>query len=193
MKKLNLWLFASLFVAAFSLTACSSDDDDNSSGSSGNPTSIEGKWVGEWAANPDDSNHLMWRYAHKLFYTFKDGNFEIIESACWYTTEADAKQYDKASISIDPARPAGAYLAERISHKLIGTYKLDGSKITLLPTKESWGDDDNFASMDDVSYYGEQSFDYKITGNKLKIGDGTLVPVSPHNLIVYDEMTWQGK
>ena len=29
MKKLNLWLLASLFVAAFTLTACGSDDDDN--------------------------------------------------------------------------------------------------------------------------------------------------------------------
>ena len=28
MKKLNLWLFASLFVAAFTLTACGSDDDE---------------------------------------------------------------------------------------------------------------------------------------------------------------------
>lgn len=27
MKKLNLWLFASLFVAAFTLTACGDDDD----------------------------------------------------------------------------------------------------------------------------------------------------------------------
>jgi hypothetical protein len=29
MKKLNFWLFASLFVAAFALTSCSGDDDDN--------------------------------------------------------------------------------------------------------------------------------------------------------------------
>ena len=29
MKKLNLWLLASLFVAAFTLSACGSDDDDN--------------------------------------------------------------------------------------------------------------------------------------------------------------------
>ena len=32
MKKLNLWLFASLFVAAFTLSACSSSDDSPSSG-----------------------------------------------------------------------------------------------------------------------------------------------------------------
>lgn len=33
MKKLNLWLLASLLVATFTLTACSDDDDDNSGGS----------------------------------------------------------------------------------------------------------------------------------------------------------------
>ncbi len=35
MKKLNLWLFLSLFVAAFSLTACSSSDDSTSEGGGG--------------------------------------------------------------------------------------------------------------------------------------------------------------
>ena len=42
MKKLNLWLFLSLFVAAFTLTACGSDDDDNPGGSDnpGTPSSF---------------------------------------------------------------------------------------------------------------------------------------------------------
>ena len=46
MKKLNFWLFASLFVAAFTLTACGSDDDDNPGGSDnpGTPSSLVGKW-----------------------------------------------------------------------------------------------------------------------------------------------------
>ena len=30
MKKLNLWLFLSLFVAAFTLCACGDDDDSGS-------------------------------------------------------------------------------------------------------------------------------------------------------------------
>ena len=29
MKKLNLWLLASLFVAAFTLSACGDNDDDS--------------------------------------------------------------------------------------------------------------------------------------------------------------------
>lgn len=47
MKKLNLWLFASLFVAAFALTACG--DDDNSGKGNGNnitPDQLIGTWYG---------------------------------------------------------------------------------------------------------------------------------------------------
>lgn len=38
MKKLNLWLFLSLFVAAFTLTACGDDDDEETT----NP--LFGRW-----------------------------------------------------------------------------------------------------------------------------------------------------
>ena len=40
MKKWNLWLLASLFVAAFTLTACSKDDDDDKK----NSMSLIGTW-----------------------------------------------------------------------------------------------------------------------------------------------------
>ena len=194
MKKLNFWLFASLFVAAFTLTACGSDDDDNPGGSDnpGNPTSIEGKWVGEWAAKPNSNDQLMWRYAHKLYYTINaDKTFEILESACWYSTDSQEKEYDKPSLSIDPARPSGAYLVERISHRLRGhNYTLTDKKIVLSVDHESWSKTDEFAD-EGVDY--EITFEYTISGNKLKIGDGSVIPVSPHNLIAYGEMTWQGK
>ena len=195
MKKLNLWLLASLFVAAFTLTACGSDDDDTPGDNPGSPTSIEGKWVGEWAAKPDVEaqwESLMWRYAHKLYYTINaDKTFEIVESACWYSTDSSEKEYDKPSLSFDPVRPKGAYLVERISHRLRGKYTLSGNnKITLDVDSEAWGSTDQFDD-DDADF--ELTWNYTISGNKLKIGDGSLVSASPHNLIAYDEMTWQGK
>ena len=199
MKKLNFWLLASLFVAAFALSACGSDDDDTSSSGDnpGTPTSIEGKWVGEWAAKPESEwkgnwDGLMWRYAHKLYYTINaDKTFEIIESACWYSTDSSDKEYDKPSLSFDPARPKGAYLVERISHHLRGKYTLsDNNKITLDVDHEAWGSTDVF---DDKNADYELTWSYTISGNKLKIGDGSVIPVSPHSLIAYDEMTWQGK
>lgn len=196
MKKLNLLLFLSLFVAAFTLSACGSDDDDNAGGNPGNPTSIEGKWVGEWAAKPDVTEQwesLMWRYAHKLYYTINaDNTFEILESACYYSTESADKEYDMPSLSIDPARPKGAYLLERISHRLRGhKYTLSGNnKITLYVDHEAWSSTDQFE--DEAADY-ELTWDYTISGNKLKIGDGSAISASPHNLIAYGEMTWQGQ
>ena len=47
MKKLNLWLLASLFVAAFTLTACGDDDDSSNSvpgGSSFTTSDLVGTW-----------------------------------------------------------------------------------------------------------------------------------------------------
>ena len=52
MKKLNLWLFASLFVAAFTLSACSSSDSSGDGGGSGpnppgpNPPTVKAKLTG---------------------------------------------------------------------------------------------------------------------------------------------------
>ena len=134
----------------------------------------------------------MWRYAHKLYYTINaDKTFEIIESACWYSTDSSDKEYDKPSLSFDPARPKGAYLVERISHHLRGKYTLsDNNKITLDVDHEAWGSTDVF---DDKNADYELTWSYTISGNKLKIGDGSVIPVSPHSLIAYDEMTWQGK
>ena len=88
MKKLNFWLFASLLFTACAVTSCSKDDDEDTPSG---PTSIVVKWVGEWPAIDEDKrvsqmDDLMWRYAHKLFYTISsDKTFEIVESACWYT------------------------------------------------------------------------------------------------------------
>ena len=74
MKKLNLWLFLSLFVAAFTLTACGDDDDSGSPAPT--PTSVVGTWDAFIkASNPDD---MALRYSHKLTYVFnQDGTFKI--------------------------------------------------------------------------------------------------------------------
>jgi hypothetical protein len=51
MKKLNLWLFASLFVAAFTLAACGSDGDDTPPPSG---SDIQGNWY--WYMDNDNNN-----------------------------------------------------------------------------------------------------------------------------------------
>lgn len=210
MKKLYYWsLMLGLVFGSLTFTACGDDDDDDAPGTTGttetaetpdtpaNPTSIVGKWVGEWPALDEDKrvsqmDDLMWRYAHKLFYTISsDKTFEIVESACWYSTESSRKEYDQPSLSIDPARPNGAYLVERISHRLRGhNYTLTDNKIVLFVDHEAWSGTDEFAD-EGVEY--EITFDYTISGNKLIINKGELYPVSPHNLIAFGEMTYQGQ
>ena len=49
MKKINLWLLASLFVAALTLTACGSDDGDNNGGNGGTEPALTIKdLMGTW-------------------------------------------------------------------------------------------------------------------------------------------------
>jgi len=56
MKKLNLWLFMSLFVAAFTLTACG--DDDNSK-----PGSLVGTvWYEDGSSKPDSHWFRIWDF-----------------------------------------------------------------------------------------------------------------------------------
>ncbi len=194
MKKIfSLVAVAFCFCAlTTTLVSCGDDKKDEPTPPSG-PTGIVGKWVGDFPAQPDDPNFLMWRYAHKLIYVINpDNTFEITESACWYDTDPSVAEYDMPSIpAIDPIRPTGAYLGERITHRIAGTYQLgENNKITITTTKEAWGGDDNF-DMQDVTTPYVETFDYTINGNKLKIGDGSVVAVSPHNLIAYGELTWQ--
>lgn len=67
MKKLYYWsLMLGLVFGSLTFTACGDDDDDDAPGTTGttetaetaetpaNPTSIVGKWVGEWPALDED-------------------------------------------------------------------------------------------------------------------------------------------
>ena len=90
MKKLNLWLLASFFVAAFTLTACGSDeDDDNASKPPKNETvkvteeTIKGTWDGalehdfaqgyyqRWRLQFDGKNYTSW-HTHLTAGSIKD-------------------------------------------------------------------------------------------------------------------------
>ena len=62
--------------------------------------------------------------------------------------------------------------------------------MTLNFDKEGYGSDEQVQMQE---YSLKQTYEYKISGNKLQVGDGSLVACSPHNLVVYDWMTYQGK
>ena len=70
MKKLNLWLLASLFVAALTLTACSKDDDDKK-----NSMSLMGTWKA-WDSM-DETNHQLLTFN-------KDKTFSLDYAPQWH-------------------------------------------------------------------------------------------------------------
>ena len=100
MKKLNLWLLASLLVATYTLTACG-DDDSKSNDDSKAPESVEvpggteltaENIVGTWTINGTDDSHTYIftktdvtisynsQVGYKGAYTLKDGLLTIQEN-----------------------------------------------------------------------------------------------------------------
>lgn len=186
MKKLNLWLFASLFVAAFTLSACG--DDDTSGDNPGNPTSIEGKWHAYVKAWGDG---LCSRYNHDITYEFKSDKTFMVE-ACW---------------------EGGG---ENIWYRFSGTYSDANNIITLNVKKaegkyngsNSYVVDDDFFFMWDVYTPDTNtwSFDwgtkidpssvalpYSISGTKLQLGKPNRNLVYNNHGLLTASFDWQGK
>lgn len=213
MKKLNFWLFASLFVAAFTLTACGSDDDDNPGGSDnpGNPTSIVGKWSG---FVPAWGEGLLSRYDHYLTYEFTADKKVTIKTVWYYaTTDASEAQYAQEVTSEDYNYPAGTYIIEGAIFRFSGTYTDNNGKLVVSMNKTEWYDRDKgayqaedygmplewYSKSDDNFDYSTQidptavTISYKISGNKLIIEDNKRILTFHNHGMLTAEMTWQGK
>jgi hypothetical protein len=161
MKKLNLWLLASFFVAAFTLTACGSDDDSGSPAPT--PTSVVGTWDAFIkASNPDD---MALRYSHKLTYVFKqDGTFKMRTA---YGSGNSSDQF-QAEETVDFK---GNYVAEN--------GKLVFSNVTYVVTM--WD-----GSKDRGNMGNGTPFNYSLNGNTLTIGsdDPNMVRFGHHHILV---------
>ena len=183
MKKLNLWLFASLFVAAFTLSACGSDDDDTPSG----PTSIEGKWhayVKSWG------DGLCSRYNHDITYEFKsDKTFTVLadwsgdeEKALFRFTGSYTTANGKVTLSIQKA--------ERNNN---GTYVEDKNVMDFYwdvydPQTKEWTF--NWQSNIDSSAI---ALPYSISGTKMVFGDPNRNLVFAKHGLLTATFDWQGK
>lgn len=222
MKKLNIWLFASLFVAAFTLSACGGDDDDDNPTPAGQdnpntPTSVVGKWS---AFVPKWGEGLLSRYDHQMNYEFKaDNTFSILTG--WYGTSkaSDDAQYRTTLIPGEPNYPADTYVLEAVLFRFSGTYLEGGGKITFNVKKMEFynreknefvveNEDLNYmfmwarydASTKDWEMIYNQEVDasaivlpYKISGNTLTIADdGSMLVFHNHGMLT-STLTWQGK
>lgn len=167
MKKLNFWLLASLFVAAFTLTACGSDDDDtpasNDNPSNPSSTSVVGTWEAFiQASNQDD---MALRYSHKLTYVFKqDGTFKI--RTIYGFGQSAAQFHGEETVVL-----AGKYVANN--------GKLQFSNVTTV--RIMWD-----GTKERGSVGNGLTLNYSLNGNTLTIGsdDPNIVRFDYHHILV---------
>ena len=202
MKKLNFWLLASLFIAAFTLTACGDDDDDDNTGGA---TSLVGKWSA-YVKAVDES--MMGRYDHYLVYEFKsDNTFNIITAYYFPSTDPQYVEYAYKPSADDYQFPSGTYFTDSELYRFTGTYTDANGQLTLnvkqwyfydrerntyaeqqgeIPfevlkydaSKSSWEYDNRYMMSNAVA------IPYKISGNKLILFDeNTCLSFHYHSML----------
>ncbi len=184
MKKLNLWLLASLFVAAFALSACGSDDDDNTPSG---PTSIEGKWhayVKSWG------DGLCSRYNHDITYEFKsDKTFTVL--ADWSGGEEKALFCFSGSYTTSNGTITLNY--KKAEYYQNGSYKEDESALYFIwdvydPQTKEW----SFDWQSDINP-SAVALPYSISGTKMVFGNPNRNLVFHNHGLLTATFDWQGK
>ena len=186
MKKLNLWLFASLFVAAFTLTACGSDDDDNTPAG---PTSIVGKWS---ASVPAWGDGLCSRYNHDITYEFKSDKTFVVQ-ADWSGGGEDVKQLCRFSGTYSDANGTVTLSMKKAEHYQNGQFVEDQSLMFFLwdvydAQTRTWSFDWQ-ADIDPSAI----ALPYSISGSKLKLGHSNKNLVFRNHGLLTATFDWQGK
>ena len=131
MKKLNLWLFASLFVAAFTLSACGDDKDDNPPKDEKievTEANLKGTWDGSlehdfaqgyyqrWRVQFDGKNYTAW-HTHQITGTIYNEDMSL-------KTVGDKEQgtweYKDGALILTPKKMWASYY---LTAKSIDDYK----------------------------------------------------------------------
>ena len=135
MKKLNLWLFASLFVAAFTLSACGSDDDKDDGNKPPKDESLDvteanlkGTWDGSlehdfaqgyyqrWRVQFDGKNYTAW-HTHQIVGTINDQDMSLKTVG---NKEQGTWEYKDGALILTPKKMWASYY---LTAKSIDDYK----------------------------------------------------------------------
>ena len=186
MKKLNLWLLASLFVAAFALSACG-DDDDTPGDNPGAPTSIEGKWHAYVKAWGDG---LCSRYNHEMTYEFKsDKTFVFL--ADWSGDEE--KQQFRFTGSYTTANGTVTLNFKKAEFYYNGNYVEDESALYFIwDVKDSKTGTWSFDWQSDIDP-SAVALPYSISGSKMEFGNPHRNLVFHNHGLLTATFDWQGK
>ena len=192
MKKMNFWLLASLFTAAFTLTACGDDDDDDNTGGS---TSVVGTWTAY--INAFDES-MMGRYDHYLVYEFKsDNTFNIITAYYFPSTDPQYVEYAYKPSADDYQFPSGTYVIDSELYRFTGTYTDANGQLKLNVKQWSFSDrernsyviDDGEMAFNVLKYdASKRSWEYH---NQYMMSNAVTIPykISGNKLILFDENT----
>jgi hypothetical protein len=141
MKKLNLWLLLSLFVAAFTLSACGSDDDDDTPPANTNP--LVGTWESTGTGAFEPNAEVSTRYKLVI------GNDNSIKF--------DYRMYAHGS-------------ALHNAYQMRGIYTVKDNVITVTYSQFSWvSTEDGVTILDNEDTDQTYQYTYKFENNNLLI------------------------
>ena len=135
MKKTYLWLLASLFVAAFTLTACGSDDDDDKDGDTG--AVITGVWKYSEPKTSDAYRVYTLTFGKDNSYTMEEKimagdkmHVRFIYKGTYQATETQAFITVSKSYCQNPDDPE-PWDTENAPQQFTMNYRIDGNKLYL--------------------------------------------------------------
>ena len=128
MKKLNYWLYASLFVAAFTLAACGDDDEDATTAT---PPTVPSETSPEGVTVEDLKG--TWKYDYyQTTYVFTDKTFTVTEGDFNYT----------ANYTLKDGVISYTYMVDSIAEKgSFNVYFMYNKSVLALKAKPVDGDD----------------------------------------------------
>lgn len=136
MKKLNFWLLASLFVAAFTLSACGDDEENNENVTPPNGNvevnaeNLKGTWDGAVEHDFAQNYYQRWRI-----------HFDGENYTTWHTHQTVGSINDEEQG------------LKTVGNKEQGTWKYENGKLVLTPTKQWASYYQTAKSLNDPYYY----------------------------------------
>jgi hypothetical protein len=190
MKKLNPWLFLSLFVAAFTLSACGDDKDDNPPKDEKievTEANLKGTWDGSvehdfaqgyyqrWRVQFDGKNYTAW-HTHQIVGTINDQDMSLKTVG---NKEQGTWEYKDDALILTPKKMwASYYLTAKTINDPYYTVYLDYNPETMECTE--WYETSEYIIQQGI----ERDLEDGINGNEMTISVWSVVGFTKTDLSV---------
>jgi hypothetical protein len=190
MKKLNPWLFLSLFVAAFTLSACGDDKDDNPPKDEKievTEANLKGTWDGSverdfaqgyyqrWRVQFDGKNYTAW-HTHQIVGTINDQDMSLKTVG---NKEQGTWEYKDDILILTPKKMwASHYLTAKTINDPYYTVYLDYNPETMECTE--WYETSEYIIQQGI----ERDLEDGINGNEMTISVWSVASLTKTDLTV---------